>query len=247
MKKFSIASLMTLTMLVSVLMPYRAAEGGEFLKRLFSRKCRTVCVSVSPSACIRDCCQIDSCGPCVDAIYRPVTVCPHQLQLEVRDGTSCVMAVYSASDCNGNYFGISMPCNVTLGNCAGRSCVGANNNMVGRLARPTFTPDTGSHFDEGLAAGITAPNAATISLQTQNGATVANTRICSVVIDGVLKMVYLADVTLENGRVVGIGIEVVGGTAANCPVVQVANEGYLRSKLLKDTTTQRHYFVTLSR
>lgn len=152
-----------------------------------------------------------------------VNVCPLTLQLEVLEGTTFVFAVYSASDCNGNHFEINMPCNVGLANRVGRSCRDANNNIASRIARPTFAPSMGSHFDEGAPLGIVVPNAATLPLRPTTGVIVESERTCNIIIDGVLKTIRLMDVTLANGNKLGVALEIAGGTLVNSQVVQVAN------------------------
>lgn len=247
MKNMSVHLVLMTTIFFTALVPSSSLHAGDFLKKIFGKRCRAICVQKNNTDCNPCAPQCDSSDVCCYAPRARVNVCPLALQLEVLDGNSCAFAVYSASDCMGNYFGINMPCNVGLANCVGRSCRDANNNPASRIARPTFAPSTGSHFDEGLALGIVVPNAATIQLRPAAGVVVANERTCNIIIDGVLKTIRLMDVTLANGKKVGVAFEIAGGTPVNSQVVQVANEGYLKSKLLLDQATQMYYFCTLSR
>lgn len=247
MKNMSIRLVLLTTIFFTALIPSSSLNAGDFLKKIFGKRCRAICVQKPNAACDPCAPQCDSSDVCCYGIRRPVNVCPLALQLEVLDGNSCAFSVYSASDCSGNYFGINMPCNVGLANCVNGNCRDANNSPASRLARPTFAPRTGSHFDEGLAQGIVVPNAATLQLRPAAGVVVANERTSNIIIDGVLKTIRLMDVTLANGNKLGVAFEIAGGNPVNSQVVQVANEGYLQSKLLVDQATQMYYFCTLRR
>lgn len=247
MKNMSVHLVLMTTIFFTALVPSSSLQAGDFLKKIFGKRCRAICVQKLSADCNPCAPQGGSYDSCCYAPRARVNVCPLALQLEVLDGNSCVFAVYSATDCNGSYFGINMPCNVGLANCNGNSCRDANNNPASRIGRTTLTPSTGSHFDDGLARGIVVPNAATLRLRPAAGVVVANERTCNIIIDGVLKTIRLMDVTLADGNKLGVAFEIVGGTPVNSQVVQVENDGHLQSKLLVDQATQMYYFCTLRR
>lgn len=98
------------------------ANGGEFLKRLFGRKCRTVVAPRCPPAACRPIQEVRfGMGPIND---RPS--CPVNLILEVQylDGGDwkCAYRVFRASDCDSATASIHVPCDVVPRYCVDKQC-----------------------------------------------------------------------------------------------------------------------------
>jgi|GEM_PF-2988737 hypothetical protein len=109
-----------------LLAPSQQAEGGEFLKRLFGRNCRKVCVPC-PDPCVRSVCY--GVSPKLE-----IDVCPtkHVATVQVYDGTEfvCAYKVFIGSDCQNQVFYIHIPCEVKEKVCKDGKCCDKDNPMM---------------------------------------------------------------------------------------------------------------------
>lgn len=167
------------------LAPCEQAEGGEFLKRLFGRKCRKVCVPC-PQPPVQSVCFGTS------PIDTAISVCPTQLVATVQfyNGSDfdCAYQVFLGSSCAQETFNIHLPCDVKAKRCVGNKCCDKDEpnkceNMtvmvdVAAEAMPILDPnhqawdpsmvpgakETYKHAD--LSAGFQSPSASTMTQET---------------------------------------------------------------------------------
>lgn len=114
----------TLLLAVAIfgLAPSQQAEGGEFLKRLFGRKCRQLC-SPCPS-------KVSVCYG-TPVILRDIFVCPIQqiASVDYYNGQKfvCAYKIFLGTVCAQNNCIIQVPCGVTPKKCNGLKCCEINN------------------------------------------------------------------------------------------------------------------------
>lgn len=104
------------------LTPSGEADGGELLRRLFGRKCRTAVVSRCPPV---DCCPVTQVA-FGTPVLNNVPSCPINLILEVQyldEGVwKCAYRVFRASDCEAANASIHVPCDVEPRYCVNGNC-----------------------------------------------------------------------------------------------------------------------------
>lgn len=103
------------------LAPSQQAEGGEFLKRLFGRKCRKVC---SP-------CDVKSVPFVCRDIKNVPSICPVELIAKVefyKDAKwNCAYEIFRGSNCANQLFHIHVPCNTNVKSCKDGACCDGEN------------------------------------------------------------------------------------------------------------------------
>lgn len=230
------------------LAPSQQAEGGEFLKRLFGRKCRATWVR--PAECMQSP-AVASTGEVTNHLLLKLPkVCPLSVELEVLDGQdNCVFAVYRAVDCDTTtYMAIPLPCKVPVGACDGQKKCKYMDIDVSRSVAPTKILGLESRFEFELGLGIDLKDVNDINFKRYGTAKEENDYIGNVSIDGVNRVIYFIDVTISDGKTLGVGFEIAPtGTANNRTFTQILGEGTSKGKLLKDNVSNRYYFVTLAK
>lgn len=117
------------------LAPSQHAEGGEFLKRLFGRKCRQVC-SPCPA-------EVSVCYG-TPVILRDISVCPIQeiASVDSYNGQEfkCAYKIFFGTVCGQNNCIIQVPCEVKPKKCISRKCCEVDNPNNCRSTQVTVSP-----------------------------------------------------------------------------------------------------------